>query len=49
LIPAQSTLGALPEKNSSNFAASSGLALAHSALAAYLAATISFSSAARLA
>ena len=48
-IAVQSIFGALPEKNNSSLAACSGLALAHSAFAAYLSATISFNSAARLA
>ena len=48
-ITFQFTFGALPENHSSNLAASSGLALVHSALAAYFSATIFFSSSARLA
>lgn len=39
-IAFQFTFGALPENHSSNLAASSGLALVHSALAAYFSATI---------
>ena len=45
-MAAQSTLGALPEKNASSLAASSGLALVHLAFFAYLSATIFFNSAA---
>jgi len=48
-IAAQFTSGALPEKNRSSLAAFSGLAFAHSDLAAYFLAIISFSSAARFA